>query len=192
VIDVRVVVDQLVAAGEVQAVERAVRSLVTEHRDGVVPADAAAKGERVRRGTAGPAQVKRRVADVERRIGLALKPAVLHHGAVAHGDFGDGSREAARRPRLPNVSITRAWLLRPRTTSALGAEMAGDGVTVDRNTSWTGRSATVLSETATNAPSSNSAVFSAANGWTAESEWRASQGARTPGHARRRLQSSRP
>ena len=38
-------------------------------------------------------------------------------------------------PRLPKVSITFAWQLRPSTTSTRGADMAGEGVTVDRNTS---------------------------------------------------------
>jgi hypothetical protein len=96
VIDRRVVVDELRAVAEVDAVERAVRALAAEARHQVVADDAPAQGERPRVELAGRAALDAQGRHVERRRRLPLVGHDVHERAVAEPHVRHGVGQVHR------------------------------------------------------------------------------------------------
>ena len=93
VVDGRVVVDQLRAAADVEAIQRAVDAFAVERGDDVVADQAAAERQRVRRESAAASGVQEHAGDVECVRGLFLQLVVIDHGVDAEPDLADGVRE---------------------------------------------------------------------------------------------------
>ena len=93
VIDGRVVVDQAVAVGEIQPVQRHLGAFAVERRQHVVANQLAAERERVRREVGAAGGVHVHAADMERAVALLLHLVVIQHGALADEHLGDGIGE---------------------------------------------------------------------------------------------------
>ena len=102
VIDRGVVVDQLRAAADIQAVQRAVDAFAGERRHHVVADEAAAERERVRRERAAARAVQEHAGDVERVGRFFLQLVVVDDGIGAQPDFADRVRE---RGALADISL---------------------------------------------------------------------------------------
>ena len=61
---------------------------------------------------------------VERAPRLVLQPHVLHHGALAEDELGDGVREVDARRRANSLGDASRWRPRPATTSVRGLASA--------------------------------------------------------------------
>ena len=93
VVDRRVVVDQPVAVGEIEAVERAVAAFTVEEGGRVVADELAAERERVRREARAARGVHVQAGDVERLERLLLDLVVIDAGVLADEHLGDGVGE---------------------------------------------------------------------------------------------------
>ena len=104
VIDRRVRVDQPLAVGQVQAVQRALGAFAVEHRDDVVADDAAAEREGVGRDVAAARGMDVHARDVERVDALFLDLVVIDDRVLAGDDFGHGVGEMLL-PRRADVGL---------------------------------------------------------------------------------------
>ncbi len=99
-VDRRVVVDEPIAVGEVQAVQRAVPAFAVEQRVGVVPDELAAQRERMRREARAARRVHVQAADVEGVERVLLDLVVVDAGVLAHEHF----RHAVGQVGLPRAA----------------------------------------------------------------------------------------
>ena len=99
VVDRRVRVDERIAVGDIQPVQRALGALAVEHGDDVVARDPAAERDRMREEIGGPIQPREHVRDVKGRRELTLHLDVVDDGARRDPEFRHrGDAASAPRP----------------------------------------------------------------------------------------------
>ncbi len=100
VIDRRVIVDQAIAVGEIEAVQRDLRPFAVERGQHVVANEPAAKRKRVRREVRAAGRVHVHGPEMERLLAFLLHLVVIEHGVLAGEDLGDrvGEIGGAARP----------------------------------------------------------------------------------------------
>ena len=118
-----VVVDVLRAVDDVQAVERGLGAF-GEHGVDVVAHQRAAERNGVRGEVGAAAELRLHGGDVERVGGFLLHLVVIHHGAFAGHDFGDGVGEVAC-PRPCSVSTMVHCASAPTRISVRGCTATG-------------------------------------------------------------------
>ena len=189
VVDERVVVDLLLAAGEEEAVERRAGAVAVEPDGQLVPHEPAAHREDVAEELRAGAEVRLGRADVERLRRLLLERRVVEVGVRAEDDLGHRVHEglAGAAVRLDDRRLARSRRGRRRRA---GGTRPGPALPSATWTTRSGSARTTPSGTWTKTPSRRNAAFIATKGCARCPRRRPSRFSRRSGGAAKRRENA--